>query len=130
MNIITKEAVLTVSDLKHEDVPVPEWGGTVRVRELTARERDAFESTLRPATGSAAPDTANLRARLCVRSIVGEDGSRLFNDEDADALGSKSAQVVDRIFTVAQRLSGIGADQGRAAEKNSGAAPSGASSSA
>ncbi len=41
-------------------------------------------------------------------SIVGEDGQPLFNKGDVFALGEKSAGALDRVFSVASRLSGIG----------------------
>ena len=44
MNLLTKSAILGINDLKHEDVPVPQWGGTVRVRAMTGQERDEIVS--------------------------------------------------------------------------------------
>ncbi len=32
-------------ELKRETVPVPEWGGDVIVRELSAKERDEYEAS-------------------------------------------------------------------------------------
>ena len=41
MTLLSKSAILCANDLQTEDVDVPEWGGTVRVRSFTGRERDA-----------------------------------------------------------------------------------------
>jgi hypothetical protein len=49
----------------------------------------------------------NIRAKLVALTVVDEDGNRIFSDEDAEALGKKSAAALDRIFAVAQRLSGL-----------------------
>ena len=46
MSLLSKTAILTANDLQTEDVEVPEWGGAVRVRSFTGRERDAFESSM------------------------------------------------------------------------------------
>ena len=46
MTLLSKTAILTANDLQTEDVEVPEWGGAVRVRSFTGRERDAFESSM------------------------------------------------------------------------------------
>jgi len=92
-----------------EEVAVPEWDGTVLVRGLTGAERDALESNIVQANrdGSTTVDTRNLRARLVALCVVDEDGERIFSDEDVDALGRKSAAALDRVFSVAQRLSGL-----------------------
>jgi hypothetical protein len=38
---------------------------------------------------------------------VEEDGSRTFSDADVIALGEARADVIDRLFGIAQRLSGM-----------------------
>jgi hypothetical protein len=37
--------------------------------------------------------------------MVGEDGERLFTDNEVNALGAKSAAALDRVFEVAAELS-------------------------
>ena len=46
------------------------------------------------------------------------------------ALGGKSAEAIGRVFEVAERLNGIGADQVDAAKKNLSSDPNASSSSA
>lgn len=106
---LTRAEILAAPDLKTEEVPVSEWGGTVMVRAMSGAERDSFEQSLftgelesRKFTGE------NVRAKLLVRCIVDENGVRIFKDEDADVLGQRSAAALDRLYAVAQRLSGIG----------------------
>lgn len=115
---LTRDAILEAHDLPHEDVAVPEWGGTVRVRGLTGAERDAFEASVVGDRGKTM-NMRNLRARLVAITIVDEDGKRLFSDADVVALGSKSGAALDRLFSVAQRLSGITHGDIEALEKNS-----------
>lgn len=114
--ILDKTAILSAEDLKTEEVDVPEWGGSVRVRTLTGSERDAFESSLIAADGQR--NMANYRARLLSRALVGENGQRLFSDDEIPLLGGKSAAALDRLFAVAQRLNGIGGEAEKAIEKN------------
>ncbi len=40
-------------------------------------------------------------------AICDEEGKPLFTRSDVEKLGQKSAAVLDRLFTVAQRLSGV-----------------------
>jgi hypothetical protein len=109
MTLLTRDAILGASDIKTEDVHVPEWGGTVRVKGLTAAQRDRFEADSVTGNGKRRDvNLINIRARLVALSIVGEDGAPLFNPGDVKALGDKSAGALDRVFSVASRLSGIG----------------------
>lgn len=114
--ILSKEAILSADDLEKELVEVPQWGGTVYVRALTGAERDAFEQSMvemRTVRQGRKQETVremrlqNIRARLCALTICDEEGNRLFTDADVQALGRKSASALNRVFQVAQRLSGL-----------------------
>jgi len=114
--MLTKEQILNADDLPRKLVQVPEWGGDVWVKTMTGAERDAWEASLME---DREVNAENIRARLCVRSIVDEAGRRVFADEDADKLGGKSARALDRIFSVAQRLNGVSAQDLDEIAKNS-----------
>jgi hypothetical protein len=129
--MLTRDAILSASDLPKEKVEVPEWGGAVWVKTMTGAERDSFEQSIIDAKGSTVPTNVkgkvkavpkpnftNVRARLVVRAVVDEQGTRLFTDDDAEALGAKSGKALDRLFEVAQRLCGIGDKDVEALEGN------------
>lgn len=109
MSILTRDQILAAR-LQTEDVPVPEWGGVVRVSEMTGTDRDAWEQSLVPKTAGAPANVENIRARLVAQCVVDEAGSRLFSTEDAVDLGTRSAAALDRVAKVAQRLNGLTAD--------------------
>lgn len=113
MGILTKEAILAADDLPRELVNVPEWGGDVFVRTMTGTDRDAFEASLIGKEGR----MENVRARLVSLALCNEAGERMFDDAEIAALGKKSARALDRVFSVAQRLNGIGTEQVEAAKK-------------
>ena len=126
-----RDAILAAKSLRTEEVAVPEWGGTVLVRELSGRERDEWEASLAVMRGKTmVPDVANIRAKLAARTIVGDDGEPVFTQQDVAALGELSAAALDRVFDVASRLSGLNPEDVEAMTGNSGAAPGGGSSSA
>lgn len=110
---LTKDAILKADDRQVEVVNVPEWGGKVRVRGLTARERDAFEADIteerqgKDGEAEAKVDTKDIRAKLAQRSMVDADGGLLFTQAEVTALTQKSAKALNRVFSVAQRLSGL-----------------------
>lgn len=107
--ILTRDQILGADDIQTETVDVPEWGGSVLVRGLSGTERDALEAEVVQANndGSTSLELKNLRARLVSLSVVDEDGERLFSDRDVEMLGQKSAHALQRVFAVAQRLSGL-----------------------
>lgn len=112
MATLTRAAILAAEPkLATETVEVPEWGGSVIVREMSGRDRDAYEVSLLAEPGrSTAPNLANVRAKLIAFSCVDEEGERLFTDADVELLGEKSAAALQRVFDVAMRLSRIGPD--------------------
>jgi hypothetical protein len=127
---LTRDAILAAAALKTEDVPVPEWGGSVLVRELRGRERDEWEASLAVQRGrEMVRDTANIRAKLAARAIVGEDGEPLFTQQDVAALGELSAAALERVFDVASRLSGLNPADVEEMGKNSGTGRDGGSAS-
>lgn len=108
---LSRDAILKAQDLKREAVEVPEWGGSVLVRQMTASERDRFEARLFVGDGATRTiNQDNLRAKLCALCIVDEQGKRMFEDADIAALGGKSAAALNRVFDVAQRINGMGAE--------------------
>lgn len=112
---ISRADVDAATDIKIEDVEVPEWGGVVGVKMMTAEERDNFESTL---YNEGKQDLNNIRAKLVVRTLVDDEGKRLYKDSEAVVLAQKSAKALDRIFKIAQKLNGIGQDAVAELEKN------------
>ena len=113
MNLLSKENILAANDLPLECIGVPEWGGDVMVRTMTGADRDAFEASLIGKEGR----MENVRARLVSLTLCDATGARLFTDAEVTALGNKSARALDRVFTVAQRINGIGTDAVDAAKK-------------
>ena len=127
---LKRDAILSAVDIVTEEVPVPEWGGSVLVRARNGAERDAYEGSMITGRGKDAElNLRDVRAKLVVASAVDETGARLFTDADIAALSRKSAAALDRVFAVAQKLSGISKDDVEALAKNSASAPSASSHS-
>lgn len=108
MGYLTRDEILKADDIQFFDVPVPEWGGTVRIRGLSGFERDDFEASVIDQRGRKTRiKLSNLRAKLVALSVVNGNGERLFSEKDVRVLGQKSAAALQRVFEAAQRLSGI-----------------------
>jgi hypothetical protein len=125
---LTRDAILNAEDLPIESVEIPEWGGSVFVRTMTGRERDAFEVAISGGKGKKT-NMRDFRARLAVMTVCDGNGERLFDQGDTEALSQKSGSALDRVFDVARRLNRIGEDEQRDLIENFDDAPSGDSGS-
>ncbi len=103
---LTKGAINAASDLTKELVAVPEWGGEVWVRVMDGTDRDSLETSCQSKEDEPA---ANFRAKVLVRSLCASDNTRLFEDDDAEALGKKSIVALERVFEVATRINALSA---------------------
>ncbi len=106
--ILGRDDILKAKDIETKEVYVPEWKGSVIVKALNGAERDAFEESLLVGKGpNKELNMANVRAKLVAMSVVDEEGNRIFSDADVKELSKKSATALQRIFAVAQKLSGL-----------------------
>ena len=125
MALLTKQQIVDANDLETVEVNVPQWGGSVLVRALTAKQRGQLMSTLIDQTKDGRTlRLQDLQARLCAMSIVDGQGKRFFSDNELAALGAKSSAALQRVFEVAQRLSGLSDEQVGELSKNSDETPS------
>jgi hypothetical protein len=133
MALLSRDAIIAVQDIRHEDVEVPEWGGTVRIRGLTARERSLMEATFIAVRGEKLEIKVDalqtMREKLVAAALTNEEGQRLFGDNEIRELGKKSSEVIQRLFDKAQDLSGMSEAAVTRAEGNSAAGQNGSSGS-
>jgi hypothetical protein len=96
-------------------VEVPELG-TVYVAKFSAKDRDRFEQIV---TGGkvGGVNLDNVRARFVAMVCVNEDGTRMFEDSDAEWIGELDTDVVQAIVDAGFKLNGIG---GNAVEEAAG----------
>lgn len=120
---LTRDSIKNVKDITEEVVDIPEWNGSIRVRSLTGKERDALEAYM--LRDKKADDESinmeNLRARMAIAACVDEQGAPVFAEADLHWLGGKNACALNRIFTVGMRLSGMSKEDVKDLTKNSNA---------
>ena len=112
--LLTREIVQQSERFEIVEVDVSEWGNidpetgkpertTVFVREMSAWERDGWESSLTyEKKGKRKFNFINARARLAVIVCCDENRQPVFRPEDADWLGRKSVRPLERIFKAAK----------------------------
>lgn len=108
MGYLTRDEILNADDREYEDVECPEWGGTVRLRSLSAKEFDDYQkSIVQQKRGNRTVNLENVRAKLVIRCAVDALGNALFGESDLATLGKKSSKPIDRLFEAAQKLVGM-----------------------
>lgn len=108
---LSREDILTAKDIETEIVEVPEWKGRVRVRGLNGAQRDKYQISLMKEPGKSKKLMLdNATSKLASLCVVDGKGKRLFSQADIVKLAKKSGAALGRIYTVAQRLSGLGDD--------------------
>jgi hypothetical protein len=114
--MLSRQEIIDCNDIETEVVKVPEWDGEVNVQGLTLAEKDVWTDSIMD-DGKASMTGAT--AKLCALCMRDESGSMLFTEDDIPVLQAKSAAALDRVFQVAQRLSGIGQEDIKETVKNS-----------
>jgi hypothetical protein len=101
------------------EVDVTEWGvidsvtgqpqkSTVFVRELSGREKDAFESGLITIKGRKQKiNLDDMRARMAVLVCCDENHNPIFKPEDVEWLTKKSSRPLTRIYNAAKELNDL-----------------------
>jgi len=127
MSFLNRAAILNADDFKTEVVNIPEWGGDVMVKAMTGTERDAFEASIveQNAKGGTKMKIENIRAKLVAKTVIDpESKQNIFTAGDIEAIGKKSAAALDRIYTVASKLSKVTDEDVEELAKNSETDPS------
>lgn len=111
-----REKILAAEDLPQERVKTDEWAPSgvpfVVIRALTSSERDEYEQSLlitRPDGRRVTnPNLKNVRAGFVAKVMLDPDtGERIFDDSHAADLAGKNAALIDRLWDVGRRLSGM-----------------------
>jgi uncharacterized protein YbaP (TraB family) len=115
--------ILQANDIEFRDVLCKRWGFHVRLRSLTARERDRFEASMTREVGKSGKTVKNLdnvRARLLALTMVDANNgnTKMFDQEDIIALGEKNAEQLNEIFLEACKMNGISKEDVKKLEEN------------
>lgn len=128
--MLKKSQILAAKDLRTVVVNIPEWGGDVLVRLLTAAEREEITSiwTQHVNADNATKSVLTSDAML-LRCTVDESGAQLFDDADLPALKKKSAIAINRIIDAALTMNKMNPGAVEDGAKNLPADQTGVSSS-
>ena len=129
---LTKNDIFKKEDITKEWVDIPEWDGGLYIKVLSGAERDAFEEGMFKSNdmGNFTRNLENMRARLIAFAAVDKDNNPIFDSTlkydiqgklygDIASLGQKSSIVLDRMYTVAQKLNKLRKEDVEDLTKNS-----------
>jgi len=115
MNI--KETIKAAKDIHDKHVEMPEWGVTIEVRTMTARERANLFTSCMDKKGNVIHD--KFQAGVIIACCFDpESGEKLFAPADESLIMEKSAGAVERLANAAMEISGLSPDAMKEAEKN------------
>ena len=94
LKILTREEILGADDIQIWEVEVPEWGGIVLCRSLTAAQVERVQGKFK------GKGMKGVTAALVAMAIVDEDGKRVFHQNDLPELSTKSIAACTRVLKV------------------------------
>ena len=106
------ETVLAIEDLPVAAVDLPLWGakGTFFIKSMTGEERDDYDlECYQRSTGYDDPvlATKGVKALLVALTLVDAQGERVFMTDQAPALATKSARMLNIAADVAMHHNGL-----------------------
>lgn len=114
--MLNKDQILEADDLKKEVVPVPQWGGEVIVKTLTAIEWQKLIQSFRAMKEEITDEY--LKVKVLVATVCDESGNCIFGEDDIIKLGKKSGATIEKVFSVASKLNRLLASDLEELEKN------------
>jgi hypothetical protein len=106
MGYLTRDAILSQVEFPTGTVDVPEWGGELLVRGMSAWERERFEQLQEMFKNNSKLDS--LSAQVICWCAIDEHGKPLFSAKDVAELGALSAAPFERILKAVVRLTVFG----------------------
>jgi hypothetical protein len=122
-----RDRIIAVDDLQREIVKIDQWNLEVEVRGMSGAARAAIVQ-------DAADNNGSVNFQKMLPEIVSqcvydpETGEQVFGPNDKDLIMSKSGAALEKISSVAMRLSGFGENAVDEAGKGSSSTPNGGSS--
>lgn len=102
--ILSKGDILRVDDSVYEEVMVDEWGGSVRLHVISAKDRMEFESKFTLKDGSIDFSANDAPLELLASSLRNAAGTPMFSKEEMVILGTKNGKVIHNLFQKALEL--------------------------
>ena len=102
-----RDQIMKAKDISGKKLEIEEWGVTVEVRTMTARERaEVVENAIDPVTGKTS--IGIMYPQIAISCVYDpETGEKIFTPQDKELLLDKSGAVLEKIAQLAMELSGM-----------------------
>jgi hypothetical protein len=111
-----KETIQAAEDIHKKSVDMPEWGVTIEVRTMTARERANLFNSCVDKKGNIIHD--KFQAGVIIACCFDpESDAKLFGPADENMIMEKSAGAIERLANAAMNISGLSPESMVEAEK-------------
>lgn len=117
---VTKEQILSFSDIKTKEIEVPVWDVKMHIRQLTRGQQDEYMKRQLGGLavkqrGKAQEIEQNIQiyghdAWIFVQGVCDEEGKRLFSDGDIPKINEKNGEAVGFVSSAIIEFSGMGQD--------------------
>ncbi len=99
--ILNREAILAAGkNFATDEVAVPEWGGSIKIRELSADKAIELGALV-------SKDEKQAMVLWVIAAVVDEAGNAVFTEADCSALGAMPAGPILKIGKAAIKLSNL-----------------------
>ena len=124
MALLSREQILEAKDIQTKVISVPEWGGDIMIKQLSAKEYNDITMSMVNIRKMAAKQISkknsdnvedainesaikNQKILLIVKSVVDENMKPLFTEADMELLYQKNTNVVDKIIAEIEEFNSV-----------------------
>lgn len=130
--LLTREQILEAKDIQTKEIEVPEWGGKLRIKQLSAKEYNDITMNMVNIRKMAAKQLSskknadenledainenaikNQKILLIVKSVVDENMKPLFTEADMELLYQKNTNVIDRVISEIENFNAVSTEYGK-----------------
>ena len=125
MALLNRNQILEAKDIKTKVIPVPEWGGDIMIKQLSAKEYNDITMNMVNIKKMAAKQLSkknadenledaineiaikNQKILLIIKSVVDENMKPLFTEADLELLYQKNTNVIDKIIAEIEEFNAV-----------------------
>jgi hypothetical protein len=132
MALLNRNQILEAKDIKTKDIEVKEWGGTIRIKQLSAKEYNDITMNMVNIRKMAAKQLSskknadenledaineiaikNQKILLIIKSVVDENMKPLFSEADMELLYQKNTNVIDKIIAEIEEFNAVSSEDAK-----------------
>ncbi|MHC4867866.1 MAG: hypothetical protein ACYTEX_27665 [Planctomycetota bacterium] len=117
MQDLTREQILTANDAGCEKVELPEWGGAVYIRKLSAGEFPEMEAIVKARQEDKVSNKDGL-LNICILTMCDAEGKRFFTADDKPQLEQRTFESLQRCADIAMQVNGWTVNEQESMEGN------------